>query len=77
MEKPIVDGKIGTVGEYKIEFKGGKLRAEAGATAPIGLSGGGYIEADSDLIIDAICKAIPGHLDDAAGAVLKAALKNA
>jgi len=76
MEKAIVDGNIGTVGNYKLEFKGGKLRAEAGAKAEFGLSGGGSVEIDSDVVIDAINKAIPGTIDDAFGSVLKAALKN-
>lgn len=77
MDKPIVDGNLGTVGSYKIEIKNGKLRAEAGANAPIGLSAGAFIEADTDTIVDAICKAIPGHFDDVAGELLKTALKKA
>ena len=76
MDKPIAEGNIGTVGHYKVEFKGGKLRAEGSAHHEVGVETGAFIGVDSDLVIDAICKAIPGTMDDTFGAIVKAALKN-
>lgn len=75
MEKDLLDGKIGSVGSYDLEFKGGKLSFVLKANAPFGVNGVVGVELDSDAVIDAICKAIPGHIDDALGQVLKNALK--
>ncbi len=74
MEKDIVEGNIGAVGSYDIEFKGGKLTAKVGV-GHSGVSGNISLEFNSDAIIDALCKAIPGQIDDALGAILKNALK--
>ena len=76
MEKDIAQGDLGKIGHYDIAFKGGKMRAEISADSGVGVKGGAFIEADSDSVIDALCKAIPGQIDDALGAILKAALKN-
>jgi len=74
MEKDIIDGNIGAVGSYDIEFKQGKLTAKVGV-GHSGVSGNISLEFNSDAIIDALCKAIPGQIDDALGAILKNALK--
>lgn len=74
MEKDIIDGKIGSVGGYDLEFKGGKLMFKVnvawnGLAAEIGVG------VDADGVIDAIAKAIPGQIDDQVLALVKAALK--
>lgn len=69
----IVEGNIGEVGSYDVEFKNGKLSAQVKAGAH-GVSGVAGIEIDANLVIDAIAKAIPGQVDDALLAVLKAGL---
>ena len=74
MEKDIVEGKLGSVGEYDLEFKEGKLKfiLKAGHSGVNGVIG---IEVDSDAVLDAIAKANPSQIDDAILAVIKAALK--
>lgn len=73
MEMDIAEGKIGEVGAYDVEFKGGKLVAKASAA-------GGPVEAeavvkiDAGKVIDAIAVAIPGKVDDAVLALMKQAL---
>jgi hypothetical protein len=73
MDKDIVDGNIGTVGKYDLEFKGGKLCLKINADV-----GYGAVTLDLDLnaefILDALAKAIPGTIDDAILGVMKAAL---
>lgn len=75
METDIVDGKIGTVGEYDVEFKGGKLVAKVTAKPTAGVSAGVVVEIEADAVLDAIAKAIPGTIDDAVLNIAKAALK--
>lgn len=77
MEKQIAEGQIGSVGKYDFEFKDGKLVAEVGAQK-------GPLEASLVVKLDAIdvamasidwiCQKVPGPLDDAAGALIKAEL---
>lgn len=73
MEKDIVDGAIGKVGKYDLEFKEGELRfvLEVGQ---FGLGAGVKVAIKADAVLDAIAKAIPGQVDDAIFAVLKQAL---
>lgn len=73
MDVEIVEGNLGTVGKYDIEFKAGKLVAEVTAAVPVG-EAGLVIKIDSGAVIDAIAKAIPGQVDDAILGVIKAAL---
>lgn len=75
MEKDIVDGKLGSVGAYDVEFKGGKLVARISAAAPFGLEGAMELSLSSDMVLDAIAKAIPGQIDDAVISLIKSALK--
>lgn len=70
MEKDIIDGKIGTVGTYDVEFKGGKLRAVVLANTAVG-SAGITLEIGAEQVITAIEKAIPGQIDDAILEMLK------
>ena len=74
MEKDIVDGKVGELGAYDVEFKGGKLvaRLEAGKS---GLKAAVLLEVEADVVIDALKAAIPGQIDDAVLEILKVALK--
>lgn len=74
MEKDILDGKIGAVGAYDLEFKGGKLSFKVGV-AYEGMSADLVLALDSDAVLDAIAKAIPGQIDDTIFNVVKAALK--
>ena len=62
--------------EVKISLEAGKLAVEAvyggvmgGATAKVFVS--------TDMVIDAICKKIPGTLDDSLGELLKDGLNKA
>ena len=62
--------------EVKIELVAGKLSVEAiyggamgGATAKVFVS--------TDMVIDAICKKIPGTIDDSLGELLKTGLNKA
>lgn len=75
MEKDIVDGKFGEVGQYDIEFKGGYLQAKVGAKTEFGVEADLVIKVGADAVIDAIAKAIPGQVDDAILGVIKQALK--
>jgi len=78
MEKDIVDGKIGEVGAYDVEFKGGKLVAKADAAAvPGGLvsvKAAVSVEIDAKAVFAAIKAKIPGNVDDAILGVVEAAL---
>ena len=75
----VADGKLGEVGAWEVDLSSGslvlkaKVAAKAGEVASLGVN----VEASvsGDALIDAICKAIPGHVDDALGGVLKSALK--
>lgn len=74
MEGDIVGGKLGDIGEDHVTFKNGKLRAEISAgSGPV--AGGAFIEIDSDKVIDALEKAIPGTFDDVVLELARAALK--
>lgn len=75
MEKDIVEGSIGQIGSYDVEFKGGKLIAVVMAEkAELGISAGVKVEIKAEAVIDALAAAIPGSIDDAIFGVLKAAL---
>ena len=73
MEKDILDGQLGKVGKYDLEFKEGELRfvIEVGG---LGLSAGVKVAVKASDVLDAIAKAIPGQIDDAIFAVMKQAL---
>lgn len=71
MEVDILDGKIGNVGEYDLEFKDKKLVFKVGVK-------GGMVEnttsVDAKLVLAALKKAIPGTVDDALIGALEAGL---
>jgi hypothetical protein len=72
----IVQGQIGTVGQYEVDIAGGKLVLKAGvAASPVGAS----LEASVDLVVvkDAIKAKIPGQIDDVILDTLFAALASA
>lgn len=73
MEKDILDGQIGSVGSYDLEFKGGKLQFTLGVN-PGALSADVKVAVDAGKVIDAIAKAIPGQVDDALLGMLKSLL---
>ena len=74
----LLDGKIGEVGAYDVEFKGGKLVAKAGvahdAAAGVSLKADVSIEINAAVVLDALAKAIPGTFDDALISLAKNAL---
>lgn len=74
MEADLLDGKLGSVGKYDIEFKEGKLKALVDAELPIGKAQL-VVELGADAVLDALAKAIPGQVDDAVFGLLKTALK--
>lgn len=67
MDKDLVKGNIGTVGNYDLEFKGGKLLGAVNiahdATDGVGVSANFTVSLDAGKVIDAIERAIPGDLD--------------
>jgi hypothetical protein len=79
MEKDIVEGNIGAVGSYDLEFKGGKLSAlvkiDREVGAGLSIEGSMKVSLDADMVIDALAAAIPGKIDDVALGLIKAALK--
>lgn len=74
MEKDILDGKIGEVGAYDLEFKSGKLSFKVGVSVK-GATASVAVELEADALLDAIAAKIPGQIDDAVLGLLKAALK--
>ena len=73
--KEIAEGAIGSVGKYDVAFKDGAFVVEVDASIAVG-SAGMVIKVDSEKVIDALCAAIPGKIDDAIFGVIKAALLN-
>lgn len=67
MDKELVKGNIGSVGNYDLEFKGGKLLGTVSvsheATDGVGVSANLTLALDANKVIDAIEAAIPGDLD--------------
>jgi hypothetical protein len=76
MEADLVQGPIGSVGKYDVEFKDGKLIASIDASPTAGVSAGVKVEVDAAVVLDALAKAIPGTIDDALLGIVKAALLN-
>lgn len=74
MEKDLLDGKLGELGMYDVEFKGGKLVAKVAASKS-GVSAGVELSVDAELVLNALKAAIPGQIDDAVIDLVKAALK--
>lgn len=74
MEMDIVDGQIGNIGAYDVEFKAGKLvakvNASAGGVADVAL----VVTVGAEQVIEALKKAIPGTIDDAILEIAKQAL---
>lgn len=79
LDKDIVDGKLGNMGAFDVEFKGGYLVGKVEVKAPIAgvvdVSGVVEVRVGAEAVIEAIKKAIPGKVDDAILDVVKAALK--
>lgn len=71
----IINTKIGTVGSADLAFVQGSLQLTINIQDGA-LTGSVGAKVDSDVILDAIAKAIPGSVDDAVIAVIKTALKN-
>ncbi len=78
MEKELLKGSIGTVGNYDVEFKGGKLLASVNlahdATEGVGASANLSVSIDAAKVIDAIERAVPGPIDDAVLEIMKKVL---
>lgn len=69
----MVQGKIGTVGDYDIQFVEGKLVITAKANYGVG-STSVVQSLDAGAVLDALAKAIPGTIDDSIIGVIKAAI---
>lgn len=66
----IVDGKLGEVGAYDVEFKDGYLSAKAQVLAKVAsgiveIVGELEVRVGAEAVIEALKKAIPGEIDDA------------
>ena len=73
--KEIAEGAIGSVGKYDVAFKDGQFVVEFDAPVVVG-SAGLIVKVDAAKVIDSLCAAIPGKIDDAIFGVIKAALLN-
>ena len=72
----IVDGKLGTVGDYDLFIKDGQLQFVLNAkVVSDGIKAGVSLSIDASVLLDLLAKAIPGTLDDAIIAVAKEAIK--
>lgn len=59
----IVEGNIGNVGKYDVEFKEGKLVALV--SAQVGFADAEFaLKIGAEQVLDALKKAIPGEYDD-------------
>ena len=74
MEKQIYEKKIGSDGEFELEFKDGKLRLILGLDSK-GVDAGVFVDLEPEYFLDKLKKAIPGELDDAIINMIKGALK--
>lgn len=74
MEAKIISGPVGGAGKYSVDFKDGNLVAVL-EVAEGPFSGNLLAKIDAGQVLDALAKAVPGQLDDAVIAVIKAALK--
>lgn len=74
MDKDLAGGPIGTIGNYSVVFRGGKLVLAAVAQFPPGESFASTLEVDAKKVLDALKAAIPGVLDDALIALAEKAL---
>lgn len=70
----LVNEALGSEGSVSVDLSGGKLSLSAKYDSK-GLDGEVKLSVDSDYFLDKLAEAIPGKLDDAVIAVLKAALK--
>lgn len=74
----IIEGPIGAVGSYDVEFKDGKLVAKVGAEHEplkgVTVKADVSVELGAEAVIDAIARAIPGEVDDFVLDKLKKAL---
>ena len=74
MDKMLKDGKLGDNGDFAIEIKEGVILISAGYMMN-GLGAELGVKISPDVFIDKLAAAIPGEIDDAVLAILKAALK--
>ncbi len=65
---------LGAEGKVKVVVEGGKLKLVVDYDSK-GLDGKVELAVDSDYLIDELAKKIPGQIDDAIFAILKASLK--
>lgn len=70
----LIKKELGAEGEVALSLSAGKLSLSAKYDSK-GLDGEVKLSVDSDYFIDQLAAKIPGQLDDAILAVLKAALK--
>lgn len=73
MDANIVGGKVGSVGAYDVKFVGGQLAAEL-VVEEGPFAGNLSVKIDAGKVLDAIADAVPGQIDDAVIALIKAAL---
>ena len=67
--------EIGKVGEFDAKIEKGALVLNLGMNVgQAGVEGGLVVKVHMDVVLDVIAKAIPGQVDDAVIAVIKAAV---
>ena len=62
--------------DLELKFSEGKLRLMASIDTK-GVDGGVFVDLEPDYFLDKLAEAIPGNIDDAVIAMLKAAFKSA
>ncbi len=70
----IVQGPIGTVGQYDVAFKDGQFVVTANVTIPPGESAAIILNVDAKKVLTAIADAVPGKLDNIVIAIIEKAL---
>lgn len=69
----LVEGKLGTVGDYELAVSSGKLVVTINVKHGV-IASGLSLELDALAVLDVLAAAIPGTIDDAIINVAKAAL---
>ena len=74
MEKPLVEGELGSEAVYELKWEEGELKLTFGYDGK-GIDAGVYVNLGGEYFLDKLAAAIPGELDDSVINLIKAAMK--
>lgn len=74
MDKSLIEGNLGKELNYELEFVDGELCFLFGYDGK-GIDAGTYVKLEPEYFLDKLAEAIPGNVDDAVIAAIKAAIK--